>query len=134
MHETILLFICAVTLATRVSAQVGAIDPFGSRSGQALNRPGSEHDYEQKQEKKQKYTCQMHPEVITDHPGNCPKCGMKLVPIKEEAPNVQRSTSNIVRRPEVRDSSPRRRTRPMQRTMACNGNVDAFRPSTLPTP
>ena len=38
---------------------------------------------EQEQEKMQKYTCLMHPEVITDHPGNCPKCGMKLVPLKE---------------------------------------------------
>ena len=26
-----------------------------------------------------KYTCSMHPEVVTDAPGNCPKCGMKLV-------------------------------------------------------
>jgi hypothetical protein len=25
------------------------------------------------------YTCTMHPEVITDKPGNCPKCGMTLV-------------------------------------------------------
>jgi hypothetical protein len=25
------------------------------------------------------YTCSMHPEVVQDHPGNCPKCGMKLV-------------------------------------------------------
>src|SRR6476646_8645326 len=36
------------------------------------------------QEKKHKYTCLMHPEVITDHPGNCPKCGMKLVPLKKD--------------------------------------------------
>ena len=26
-----------------------------------------------------KYTCPMHPEVITDKPGKCPKCGMALV-------------------------------------------------------
>jgi hypothetical protein len=26
------------------------------------------------------YTCTMHPEVESDKPGNCPKCGMKLVP------------------------------------------------------
>ena len=25
------------------------------------------------------YTCPMHPEVITDKPGKCPKCGMTLV-------------------------------------------------------
>ncbi len=27
------------------------------------------------------YTCPMHPEVIQDHPGNCPKCGMALEPV-----------------------------------------------------
>ncbi len=30
-----------------------------------------------------KYTCPMHPEVIKDNPGKCPKCGMDLVPFKE---------------------------------------------------
>ena len=25
------------------------------------------------------YTCSMHPEVVKDAPGNCPKCGMKLI-------------------------------------------------------
>lgn len=29
------------------------------------------------------YTCPMHPEVIKDAPGKCPKCGMDLVPVKE---------------------------------------------------
>src|SRR6516165_11638706 len=29
------------------------------------------------------YTCGMHPQVIQDHPGNCPICGMKLVPIRK---------------------------------------------------
>lgn len=28
----------------------------------------------------QLYTCPMHPEVVQDRPGNCPKCGMALVP------------------------------------------------------
>lgn len=25
------------------------------------------------------YTCTMHPEVVTNQPGKCPKCGMDLV-------------------------------------------------------
>lgn len=33
-------------------------------------------------EAKKLYTCGMHPQVIQDHPGNCPICGMKLTPIK----------------------------------------------------
>ncbi|HEX8041361.1 MAG TPA: heavy metal translocating P-type ATPase, partial [Chryseosolibacter sp.] len=31
----------------------------------------------------QRYTCPMHPEVIKDAPGKCPKCGMDLVPLQE---------------------------------------------------
>jgi len=27
------------------------------------------------------YTCPMHPEVVQDTPGSCPKCGMALVPV-----------------------------------------------------
>ena len=33
-------------------------------------------------QEKQLYTCGMHPDIISDEPGNCPICGMKLVPIK----------------------------------------------------
>jgi hypothetical protein len=28
---------------------------------------------------KVQYTCTMHPEVLSDKPGKCPKCGMALV-------------------------------------------------------
>ena len=40
---------------------------------------------------KQLYTCGMHPQIIEDHPGNCPICGMKLVPVKNST--VGNSTS-----------------------------------------
>lgn len=32
-----------------------------------------------------KYTCPMHPEVIQDGPGSCPKCGMALEPMQPTA-------------------------------------------------
>ncbi len=103
MRKEFVGLICVLAFAIRVSAEIGAIDH---------NRPTDDHEHPSsqsygaagEQEKKQKYTCPMHPEVVVDHPGNCPKCGMKLVPIKEKkrrTPNsdksragVQRSTSN----------------------------------------
>ena len=30
----------------------------------------------------QKYTCGMHPMIITDEPGLCPICNMELTPLK----------------------------------------------------
>ena len=86
-NKLILLIAMTIALATNVTAQVGAIDP---------NRP--QMDHEQEQEKTKRYTCLMHPEVITNHPGNCPKCGMKLVPMTEQKrprSNAQRSTSKV---------------------------------------
>src|SRR5688572_8407747 len=38
------------------------------------------------------YTCPMHPEVVQDHPGACPKCGMALEPMTpslDEGPNPE---------------------------------------------
>lgn len=32
-------------------------------------------------EAKQLYQCPMHPSIVRDHPGDCPICGMKLVPM-----------------------------------------------------
>lgn len=38
------------------------------------------------------YTCPMHPEVVSDRPGSCPKCGMALEPREvsaEDGPNAE---------------------------------------------
>lgn len=47
---------------------------------------------------KQLYTCVMHPEIVRTEPGQCPKCGMTLVPLKENkkrsTPNAEHSISN----------------------------------------
>ncbi|MEX1034700.1 MAG: heavy metal translocating P-type ATPase [Sneathiella sp.] len=39
------------------------------------------------------YTCPMHPEIVQDHPGDCPKCGMALepmgIPNADDGPNEE---------------------------------------------
>jgi Cu(I)/Ag(I) efflux system membrane fusion protein len=40
-----------------------------------------------------KYQCPMHPEIIRDAPGDCPICGMKLVPIEEIPPLAAAKTT-----------------------------------------
>lgn len=39
------------------------------------------------------YTCPMHPEVTSDKPGDCPKCGMALV--KKDEHTHPDSSSNV---------------------------------------
>jgi Cu(I)/Ag(I) efflux system membrane fusion protein len=34
------------------------------------------------------YTCSMHPQVVQDHPGDCPICGMTLVQMRKQSPSV----------------------------------------------
>jgi len=51
----------------------GLLHDAGERAAPVEAAPG---------ETTQLYTCGMHPQVIQDHPGTCPICGMNLVPVK----------------------------------------------------
>lgn len=46
-------------------------------------------DKKEVKEKKQQYTCSMHPQIIEDHPGSCPICGMDLVPLQHKNIDLQ---------------------------------------------
>lgn len=43
---------------------------------------------------KNKYTCPMHPEVVSDTPGTCPKCHMKLVLASSISSSVHKDEKN----------------------------------------
>ncbi len=51
-----------------------------------------------------RYTCPMHPEIVRDAPGSCPKCGMALVPILDAARRAAEYTCPM--HPEVRSPQP----------------------------
>ena len=47
-----------------------------------------------------KYTCPMHPEFVSDQPGNCPKCGMSLEPMMPR-PSETRAIYTCPMHPEI---------------------------------
>ncbi len=52
------------------------------------------------------YTCPMHPEIHADKPGNCPKCGMKLVVEKTKSSATQPVTYTCPMHPEIHADKP----------------------------
>ena len=52
---------------------------------QAQNMKGMDMDKKEIKQQPVTYTCPMHPEIHATKPGNCPKCGMKLIKEKPKA-------------------------------------------------
>ncbi len=52
------------------------------------------------------YTCPMHPEIHATKPGNCPKCGMKLVVEKAQPSKSQPATYTCPMHPEIHATKP----------------------------
>ena len=50
-----------------------------------------------------KYTCPMHPEVVSDKPGDCPKCGM---PLERMSPAATKTIYTCPMHPEVEQDHP----------------------------
>ena len=50
-------------------------------AGTSVKRISVEEDTTQKKGAL-RYTCPMHPEIIKNEPGACPKCGMTLKPVR----------------------------------------------------
>jgi hypothetical protein len=73
-RRIVLLVVLAVALGGGVALYL-----FHRPAGEALPpeaaAPGSHH----------KYQCAMHPQIVSDKPGTCPICGMKLQPVEDEA-------------------------------------------------
>ncbi|WP_026808435.1 efflux RND transporter periplasmic adaptor subunit [Arenibacter latericius] len=72
---------------------------FGTNSDVASDNHDS-HSIESAEGKNQMWTCSMHPQIMQPEPGECPLCGMDLIPAEEGAeglsPNEIRMTKNAM--------------------------------------
>jgi len=66
--------VCGMTLIPVMSAPDAVTNSAPANTNSASATPSAV---------KQLYTCPMHPDVISDKPGQCPKCGMNLVPLEK---------------------------------------------------
>ena len=75
VHEGQTYYFCSTNCLSRFKAAprryIHAHEGQGHNEGTRATEPA---------DKPVLYTCPMHPEVVQDHPGHCPKCGMALEP------------------------------------------------------
>ena len=55
----------------------------GDKTGEKQIEVAEEHAHEDQSEGETTWTCSMHPQVRQDEPGDCPICGMELIPADE---------------------------------------------------
>jgi multidrug efflux pump subunit AcrA (membrane-fusion protein)/rubrerythrin len=69
------------------------------------------------------YSCGMHPQVIQDHPGNCPICGMRLTPLVRNATTDRAITVDSTFRQNMGLRTMVVTNAPLRRTLRTVGNV-----------
>lgn len=94
IHSIACAAICVVTIAScssELAERPRATDPGSVAAAEAPYHPPPSYEPDpllspvhQRDDKPVTtiYTCPMHPEVRQSRPGQCPKCGMTLVPAK----------------------------------------------------
>ncbi len=83
---------------------LGALSMTMPRSAPADNRETASHAHEAAHSTE--WTCPMHPEVRSQRPGDCPKCGMALVPRPAQGGSAAPTIYTCPMHPEVKQETP----------------------------
>ena len=87
----------------------------------------SEETHEHAAEANQMWTCSMHPQIMQPEPGDCPLCGMDLIPAEEGSeglsPNEIRMTENAMALANIQTSIIGAATTTEGRTITLSGKI-----------
>lgn len=76
-----------VTLTVAGAFALGSIMLEGCGRSNKGHAEGENHEH-MEMSAKTMYTCSMHPDIKSDKPGDCPKCGMKLIKAEDKLDNI----------------------------------------------
>ncbi|HYB99761.1 MAG TPA: efflux RND transporter periplasmic adaptor subunit [Candidatus Limnocylindrales bacterium] len=83
--STILLVLVAAVIGVLIGMRVGDRDVAAPGTETASTAAATDAAAET-EEAAQLWTCGMHPQVVQDHPGECPICHMELTPLRMDTP------------------------------------------------
>ena len=87
---------------------------------QTVNTPSSEES--------EIWTCSMHPQVRQNEPGDCPLCGMDLIPLEENASNnplVLEMTTEAVKLANIQTTTIGESAEHSEKTLMLSGKIQA---------
>ncbi|WP_369047616.1 efflux RND transporter periplasmic adaptor subunit [Tenacibaculum sp. UWU-22] len=65
--------------------------------GKGLSKQEVAHNHSKQEKTKQMWTCSMHPQIMQPEPGNCPICGMDLIPANTAGESLSSSQFKLTK-------------------------------------
>lgn len=99
-----LLTILVLAVGGWIALSNGYVDRYAPQLKHGWSILINDEEADHSQHQSVTYTCPMHPEILSDKPGECPICGMDLVPVKAEPKPA--TTYTCPMHPEILDDKP----------------------------